>query len=260
MTTETDHNTLVLDQFTKQAESFAALANRGKDPSLPMLLKVLNPLSSDRMLDVGCGTGSFAVMLAPLVGSIVGIDLTEEMLRQAQKLQTEAGVTNIEWRQGDVTLLPFADGEFSIVTSRAMLHHVIDPARVIAEMHRVCARDGRIVVIDLSPKPDKVAALDAIEILRDPSHVHALTLSELRHIGSELGLEEIAINEYEGRIPLEWVLQTSFPEAVTRDRLSELYRIDAKSGVNAFGLQARIENGETAIAYPMSTLVWKKSG
>jgi ubiquinone/menaquinone biosynthesis C-methylase UbiE len=253
-----DHNSCVLDQFDRQAASYAALVNRSKDTTLPILLDAVKPQPSDRMLDVGCGTGRFAITLAPLVAKVVGIDLTGAMLQQAQQLQADAKLVNIEWRQGDVANLPFADGEFTLVACRAMLHHVMEPARVIAEMHRVCAQGGRIVAIDLTPPREKVAAFDAIEILRDPSHAHVLTNAELRAIGSELGLREIAINEYEARMPLESILQTSFPAKGVLERVRRLYRIDAESGVNALGFGARTENGEISLGYPMSMLVWEK--
>lgn len=258
MSSEVNHNARVLDQFTKQAESYAAFVNRNKDTTLPMLLDAVKPMPSDRMLDVGCGTGRFAVTLAPLVANVVGIDLTVEMLKQAQQLQIDTNLSNIEWRQGDVANLPFADGEFNIVSSRAMLHHVVEPARVLAEMNRVCVRGGRIVAIDLTPSREKVAAVDAIEILRDPSHAHALTNAKLRAIGNELGLKEITVNQYEARMPLELVLRASFPEVGVLDRVRRLYRIDAESGADALGLGACIENGEITVAYPMSMVVWEK--
>lgn len=258
MSNESNHNARILDQFAKQAESYAALVNRSKDTTLPILLDAVKPMPTDRLLDVGCGTGRFAVTLAPLVAKVVGIDLTAEMLKQAQQLQADAKLANIEWHQGDVSNLPFADGEFNVVTTRAMLHHVIEPARVIAEMNRVCARGGRIMTMDLTPKREKIAAFDAIEILRDPSHAHVLTNAELRAIGSKLGLKEITSHEYEARMPLEPILQTSFPEAGVLDRVRKLYRIDAESGVDALGFHARIANGEITVAYPMSMVVWEK--
>lgn len=259
MANEADHTARVLDQFAKQAESYAALINRSKDTTLPWLLEAMKPLASDRLLDVGCGTGRFAITLASLVANVVGIDLTAEMLQQAKQLQTDEKLTNIEWRQGDVAKLPFNDSEFTLVSSRAMLHHVIEPARVITEMKRVCKPGGRIMAMDLTPSHDKIAAFDAIEILRDPSHAHVLTIAELRAIGDELGLKEIAVRTYDTRMPLEPILQTSYPDIGVIDRVRRLFRIDAESGVNALGFNACIENGEIIVAYPMSMVVWEKT-
>jgi ubiquinone/menaquinone biosynthesis C-methylase UbiE len=258
MIADTEQNARVQDQFTKQAPSYAALARGLKNNQLPVIVAAITPNSTDRMLDVGCGTGRSAIALAPLVGQVIGVDLTEAMLEQARRAQAAAQIHNVEWRQADVTALPFADGEFTIVMCSAMLHHVAEPTRVLTEMHRVCASRGRIMAIDMSPKSEKAPALDAIEILRDPSHSHALTCAELRAIGKQLDLAEIAVNEYEMRLPLEAVLQTSFPEPGMLDRLRRLFRLDAERGGDAFGLQPRIENDELSIAYPMSMVVWQK--
>lgn len=258
MSTNPEQNARVLDQFKKQAASYADLINRSKDTSLSAFLDAVKPVLADRMLDVGCGTGRFAVTIAPLVAHVVGADLTPAMLEQARRSQSAAKVENIEWRQADVTQLPFADGEFTLVTSRAMLHHVASPALVIAEMRRVCASGGRIVVNDLTPQREKAAAFDAIEILRDPSHAHAMTIAELRAIGAELGLTEIAVSGYVLRLPVESVLQTSFPEAGMLDRVRRLYRIDAECGADTLGLDLRIENGELTAAYPMSMVAWQR--
>src|SRR5512145_422590 len=105
-TTGSDQNARVLDQFSKQAERYAALTNNAKDSSLGLLLDAVRPLPSDKMLDVGCGTGRFALTLAPLVGSIIGVDLTAAMLEQARQLQSRMSVDNVQWQQADVANLP----------------------------------------------------------------------------------------------------------------------------------------------------------
>jgi ubiquinone/menaquinone biosynthesis C-methylase UbiE len=259
MSTHSDQNARVLDQFGKQAESYAALVRRsGDNTSLDPVLAALQPLSTDRMLDVGCGSGRFAIKMAPLVAHVTGVDLTDAMLDQARRAQAEAKIANVLWRQCDVTELPFDDATFDIVSSQAMLHHVASPSRVIAEMRRVCKPGGRIIVVDMTPKPSKAAALNAIEILRDPSHANAITNAELRAIGTDLGIPEIAVREYESRISLEAVLKTSFPDTVTLDRIRRLYRIDAESGSDALGMGAQIEDDQVVVAYPMSMVVWRR--
>ena len=147
---------------------------------------------------------------------------------------------------------------------------IYEPAgqRVISPVSRVwCVNWGGYVLFDwdtffaatLASIGDRdLAYANAIEILRDPSHAHALTSAELRAIGSLLGLREIAVSSYETRMPLEPVLQTSFPENGALERVRKLYRIDAESGADALGFGARIENGEITVAYPMSMVVWEK--
>ena len=259
MSEKADQNARVLDQFSQQAEAYAALVNKARSAPDP-LIAALAPRPADRVLDVGCGSGQFAVAIAPLVARVVGADLTPAMLDAARAQQAAAGVANVEWLQADSTELPVADGAFNIVTSRSMLHHAADPAATLAEMRRACAAGGRIAVLDLTPAPEKAPAFDAIEVLRDPSHARTLTVEELRGLGAALGLEELAVSARGSDLPLEMTLATSFPGPGVLDRVRQLYARDAASGADIFGLKAREQDGQIWVTYPMTLLVWRKPG
>jgi hypothetical protein len=113
------------------------------------------------------------------------------------------------------------------------------------------------MVNDLAPSPDKLAALNAIELLRDPSHARALTIHELRALGATCGLDEILVHTYEAVLPLEPVLKTSFPGGPGMlDRLRSLYRMDASHGANTLGVGAHYDGETLMLAYPMALLVW----
>jgi 2-polyprenyl-3-methyl-5-hydroxy-6-metoxy-1,4-benzoquinol methylase len=249
-------NEIVLDQFTKQAEAYAALVRANPSGTLAALLDAARPRPDERVLDVGCGAGGLALALASICREVVGVDLTPAMLDQARAAQAARGVTNVAWETADVTALPFPDASFSLVTSTAMLHHTADPAAVVAEMRRVCAPGGRIAVADLTPAPEKGAAFDAIEILRDPSHTHAMPPAELRGLGERLGLVERSVRAVDANFPLESVLATSFPDAGVLDKVRALYAADAASGADALGLSARTAGGRLMVTYPMTLVVW----
>jgi ubiquinone/menaquinone biosynthesis C-methylase UbiE len=258
MSATSDQNARVLDQFSQQAEAYAALTSKGGGQTVDPMIAALELSGSERLLDVGCGAGQFAVSAARRVKEVVGVDLTPAMLAKAQELQLESGCKNIEWRQADSVSLPVADATFDVVTSRAMFHHAADPKGTLAEMRRACAPGGRIAVLDLTPAPQKAVAFDCIEILRDPSHSHALTADELRGLGAELGLEELLTQPQATSLPLEPVLVASFPPAGLLQRVRELYARDAASGADALGFSARIENGEIWVTYPMTLMVWRR--
>jgi ubiquinone/menaquinone biosynthesis C-methylase UbiE len=250
----------VRDQFTQQAEGYARLLNaagqkdRGPDP----LLETAQPAADDRVLDVGCGAGHRAVALARVAAEVVGVDLTPAMLDQARKLQAQAGLANITWTQADAADLPFADGAFTLVLSQAMFHHAADPRAALAEMRRVCRPGGRIAVTDLTPPPRASAAFDAIELLRDPSHAHALTLDELRALGADLGLQEVAVRPQAADMPIEPVLAASSPPPGMLGRLRELYARDAVCGADSLGLNARVREGAVWVTYPNTLIVWRR--
>lgn len=258
MKTFDQHNRRVLDQFGRQAEDYARLVGGVGDTAADPLIAAVRPRADDRVLDVGCGPGHRAVALAPLVAQVTGLDLTPAMLDQARAHQREAGVQNIHWIEGDAREAPFPDGAFTLVLSQATFHHVADPAAILAEMRRVCAPGGRIGVIDLTPAAEKAPAFDAIETLRDPSHTHALTAAELRMMGRDLGLEEIAVQARRTAMPIEPVLAASRPPPGMLERLRLLYAQDAAAGSDALGMSACLKDGAVWATYPTTLIVWRR--
>lgn len=258
MTTHREQNEAIRDQFSKQAPSYARLASGGKNTMLEPLLAALRPTAADQLLDVGCGPGRLSLSLAEFVEQVTGIDLTPEMLEQARALQAELGVANARWQQGDILPMPFADGAFSIIVTQATFHHLADPGAVLAEMKRVCGPGGRIAVIDLTPDPAKREAFDRIETLRDPSHLHVLSVDDLRGLGRTAGLEELDCHHFATSLPFEAVLATSFPGPGIVEEVRALLREDAASGQDRLGFSARMENGEVFVTYPMTMVAWRR--
>ena len=104
--------------------------------------------AGDNVLDVACGTGIVARLVAPRVGetgSVVGIDTDEGMLAVARKTARAARVP-IEWEEADVTDLPFSTGRFDTALCQQGLPFFDDPISALEEMGRVVAPDGRVVL------------------------------------------------------------------------------------------------------------------
>ena len=107
--------------------------------------RLLAPLADDeRALDVGCGTGALAYVLAPLVGDVVGVDASEDYLAAARESAPE-GCTFVT---GDAEALPFPYGDFDLVGCLRVLHHVERPELVVSEIARVTSPGGRILLAD----------------------------------------------------------------------------------------------------------------
>ncbi len=186
----TEHDRIIVDQFTRMAAPFAQMPAHSEQASLRLLGEVAAIGREDRVLDVCCGPGIVACAVAPDAGHVTGIDLTPAMIDQAGLLQRKKGLTNLAWEIGNVTALPFPEGAFSVALSRYAFHHLLDPSRVLAEMARVCDPGGRVVITDVFvTSADQGAAYDRVEKLRDPSHVRALRLEELQTMFTSAGLE-----------------------------------------------------------------------
>src|SRR6516164_9298879 len=182
--TDTNHQNLILDQFTRQAAVFSTAPAITDEDALRMIVEAARPAPGDRMLDVACGPGLVVCAFSQRVREATGIDMTPAMLERARRLAAEKGLANVAWQHGDVHSLPYDDASFTIVTTRFSFHHFLDPAAVLQEMVRVCAPRGRIVVVDdyASADPAKAAAFNRLEKLRDPSHSRCLPLNELRDL------------------------------------------------------------------------------
>ncbi len=125
-------------------ESFAGVAN-------PFLLGRLN--RGERVLDLGSGAGTDSLIAAQMVGSeghVTGIDMTVEMLAKARAAADELGVTNVDFIEGEVERLPFADGSFDVVISNGVIDLVPDKDAVFSEIHRVLQEGGRIQIADVT--------------------------------------------------------------------------------------------------------------
>lgn len=247
------HNSRILDQFTRQAAPFAAAAPIRNQEVLDRIVQWAGAGSDDTVLDVACGPGLLACAFARVAKHATGIDMTPAMLEQARKTQQEQGLTNVSWQQGDVYSLPFPPSQFSIVSSRFVFHHLQDPLAALKEMKRVCNRGGKIVVADMAPQPEKAAALNAAELLRDPSHVRALPLDELRGLFKQAGLGTLQVNNYRMEGELEDLLSRSFPNDGDAERLRKIFA-DSISG-DVLGLNTREENGKIYYGLPVAVLV-----
>ena len=125
-------------------ESFAGVAN-------PFSLGRLKP--GEHVLDLGCGAGTDSLIAAQMVGSegsVAGIDMTAEMLEKARAAAVELGAENVEFVEGEVERLPFADMSFDVVISNGVIDLVPDKDAVFSEIHRVLRPGGRIQIADVT--------------------------------------------------------------------------------------------------------------
>ena len=249
------HRDAILDQFTRQATPFSTAAGIKDEQALRLLVESTGAGPDDIALDVACGGGLVVCAFAQVVRHATGIDLTPAMIERARALQQENGLTNVTWHLGDVLPLPFADGSFSIVTSRFAFHHFLDPRSVLAEMRRVCAPGGRVAVVDTdaSADPVKAAEFNRMEKLRDPSHVRAMPRAELMGLFSLVGLAPPRAAAYQLESDLESLLGRSFPLPGDADKIRKLFAASLRD--DRLGIPLQREGDMIKYAYPVAVLV-----
>jgi ubiquinone/menaquinone biosynthesis C-methylase UbiE len=247
---EVGHREKILDQFTRQAVPFSSAPAIRNQEALNRIVELSGAGADDTVLDVACGPGLLVCAFARVVRHATGIDLTPAMLEQARELQRQQGLQNVTWQQGDVLPLPFEDGQFSIVSARFAFHHFLDPLAVLKEMRRV---GGRIVVADSAPASEKADAFNAVERLRDPSHVQAMPVEELRELFVSAGLAEPSVESYRLEGELEDLLRRSFPNEGDADRIREIFERSLVD--DALDLATRRKDGKIYYAFPVAILV-----
>ncbi len=110
------------------------------------LSQALDLRAEDELLDVACGSGAFLADHAALVRRVAGIDLSDLQVDLARRrLRDRIAAGTAEVVAGDAAALPWPDASFTVVTSMAAFEPMPDPARVLAEMHRVLRPRGRLI-------------------------------------------------------------------------------------------------------------------
>ena len=136
----------------------------GRERSLRQ--RMLHPArlqAGESVLDVGCGTGSLAIEAKRAVlsaGLVHGVDASPEMIARAHRKARKAGL-DIAFTTAPAQALPFLDGQFDVVVTSMMLHHLPRSSReqCAREMSRVVRPGGRVLAIDFDPPPRRSGLL-----------------------------------------------------------------------------------------------------
>ena len=123
------------------------------------------------MLDVATGTGQQAFAFAEKAGEVVGVDLSEAMLRVARRRNR---FTNVSFQQADAAELPFEDGSFDASCVSFALHEMPSSVRerVVREMARVTRPGGSITIVDYGLPLGRITSALAYHVVKLYEHAH----------------------------------------------------------------------------------------
>jgi ubiquinone/menaquinone biosynthesis C-methylase UbiE len=147
--------------WAPQYDIFSGLMGMGMNrPNSRMVIELAKVKPGDKVLDVGCGTGSLtltAKIFAGANGAVYGIDSSPEMIDVARKKAKQAG-SDIVFDVALIEKIPFPDATFDVVVSRLVIHHLPDDLKRkgFAEIFRVLKPGGHFLVADFKPPTNPV--------------------------------------------------------------------------------------------------------
>jgi demethylmenaquinone methyltransferase/2-methoxy-6-polyprenyl-1,4-benzoquinol methylase/phosphoethanolamine N-methyltransferase len=159
-----------------------------------MVVEMAEIQPGDRVLDVGCGTGSLTLTVrryAGPAGAVRGIDASPEMIEAARAKARRSGIA-ADFEVGLIEQLAFPDGSFDAAISRLVVHHLPDDLkrRGFAEIFRVLKPGGRVFLADFNPPTSPLPA-HVISALVDHRMLEA-TMADLPGLLTDAGFVEVS--------------------------------------------------------------------
>jgi len=192
------HRELVQAEFSRQAEAMARAPAFSAEAVTDRFKEAIASRASGVMLDLACGPAILLASLASTMRLSVGVDVTPKMIQMARATCRAAGSANAQFVESLAERLPFATAAFDCVVTRLSIHHFSDPLVVLREVKRVLKSDGLLVIGDLisSDDPAERRLHNALEQLRDPTHIRMLPASELLAVVDAAGFRVTATDHW----------------------------------------------------------------
>jgi ubiquinone/menaquinone biosynthesis C-methylase UbiE len=209
-----EHDVLVAQQFGATARAYLESVTHATGEDLEILGAEIAAVPDAVVLDLGCGAGHASFAVAPHAASVTAYDLTAQMLAMVQREAAARKLRNVTTVQGMAEVLPFPDAHFDRVISRYSAHHWHDVPAALHEVRRVLKPRGEALLIDTAggENPLLDTHLQAVEILRDPSHIRDYSTQEWLALFAEAG--------FTASVRKEWPVKIEFSAWVERQRTS----------------------------------------
>ncbi len=147
-----------LNELLRQREDRQALNERLLEPGQSWMLwshAIAALLPALEVVDFGCGTGSLTVEMARWAKRVVAIDRSASVLAKAEERVAREGLKNVTFLEADLSKLPLPAGKKDVVVLSQSLHHVENPAAVLAEAGRILSPNGKLLILELMPHEER---------------------------------------------------------------------------------------------------------
>ena len=206
------HEQIVEAQFGPRARAYVESAVHAQGADLDILEEIVRIQRPNLALDLGAGGGHVSYLMARHAGKVTAVDLSSEMLAAVSATARDKELANIQTVVAPAERLPFDSGHFDFVACRYSAHHWLDFHAGVKEARRVLRTGASAVFIDAySPGSALLDThLQAVELLRDTSHVRDYNASEWLAALSGCGFALTACRT--------WRLRMDFPVWTARMR------------------------------------------
>lgn len=211
---QTVHDKNVQNQFGPRANAYVESAVHSQGQDLIDLAELTKRHAPQHAIDLGCGGGHVAYTMAPHAARVTAADLSADMLAAVAATAKSKGLDNIETVRTPAEKLPFADAAFDFLGCRYSAHHWQDVEAGLREARRVLKAGSPAVFIDCySPgRPLLDTHLQALELLRDTSHVRDYSFSEWTNMLFHAGFGISAVRTFRLRMQFEvWTERMATP-------------------------------------------------
>lgn len=195
----------ILAEYARLAEQYDGRWSFYVEAGVRETLQRLRAKPSDRVLDVGCGTGTLLYALSTSCPGtqLAGVDASPEMLAIARRKLGPSVELQVAWAES----LPYPSESFDIVVSSSVFHYLHEPVLALQEWARVLKPSGRMVITDWCD--DYLACRVCDRLLRhfNAAYFRAYAEQECRTLLEELGMGPVITDRY--KISWLWGLMTA---------------------------------------------------
>jgi ubiquinone/menaquinone biosynthesis C-methylase UbiE len=198
------------EYFDTGTDHLTDLDSRFQRYRVRKVLGIHEPGPEDRVLDLGCGWGTFSLALAPRVREVVGVDFSARSVELCERRARDLGVTNTSFLRADAGDTGLPDRSFDVVLAADLFEHLYpeDSERVTAEAFRLLRAGGRFVVWT----PHRGHFLEILKnrniLLRaDPTHVDYKSMGRMLDLMEDAGFEVEKAYYAESHLPVLSILE-----------------------------------------------------
>ncbi len=266
MSTSDDAQKKAAATYNAAADFFDHPANTFWERYGHRTIERLNLTAGERVLDVCCGSGASAIPAAQAVrptGSVIGVDLAENLLELARTKAARLGLTNVQFESGDMTALRFADDTFDAVVCVFGIFFVPEMEVALRELKRVLRPSGQLAITTWGPRlfePVNTAFWNAVREIRPELYKgfnpwdRLCTEDALSALLADAGLTRIEVESEPGSHPITspedwWAMVLGSGYRGTLEQLDATEREGIKNANFEFIIQSETKSVEANVLY-----------